>query len=70
MNMTRNRSDGRGRGCQLLGFDDSFAAVRMARQELAERAWRSENDTEALDEPKSTDALASSVNKLLAQTRS
>ena len=70
MNMTRNRSDGRGRGCQLLGFDDSFAAVRIARQELAERAWRSQNDAEALDEPKSTGAHATPVNKLLAPARS
>jgi hypothetical protein len=65
MNLTRNRSDGGGgrRGCQLLGFDDSLAAVRLARQELAERSWRPENDAQALDERKTIDSRAISVSK-------
>jgi hypothetical protein len=65
MNLTRNRSGGGGggRGCQLLGFDDSLAAVRLARQELAERAWRPENDAQALDERKTIDSRAISVSK-------
>jgi hypothetical protein len=68
MKTIRNRRADESQGSQLLGFDDSLAAVRMARRELAERAWRFEDDADALDARKTSDAPAVSVSHRSRET--
>jgi len=68
MKTHRNRSADGATGSQLLGFDDSSSAVRMARRELAERAWRSENLADAIDARKASAPHAVPLRNLSGET--